>query len=84
MAWLDDFKIAIINQNVNKIIELQQVMPLNLPKEQLETLKGLIDGAIALLEIEKNKTAKAMHALKKSKEYASGSQKSKTAFEYKF
>ncbi len=84
MAWLDDFKIAIINQNINKIIELQQVMPLNLPKEQLETLKGLIDGAISLLEVEKGKTAKAMHALKKSKEYASSSQKSKTAFEYKF
>lgn len=82
-AWLDEFKIAVINSNIQGIINLHEKLPPDLDLESMQKAKNLFDSAIAVLECEQEKTLKALESLRKSKEYAYSHKSNTGAFDNK-
>lgn len=78
--WLNQFKIAVINQNHTAIIELHDKMPEDLDIAELKQVKVLIDSAVEILEAEKQKIGKKLDAFRKVKDY--GYSKQSTTFDF--
>ncbi len=80
MKWLEEFKIAIIEENEKQIKELIDKMP---PFEKLEHMQeafSLISEAILVINSKKEKIQKDMNQLKKAKSFLD-SQYSKSFYE---
>ncbi|MEY4503850.1 MAG: hypothetical protein RL154_142 [Pseudomonadota bacterium] len=81
--WIDEFRVAIINTDVSRIVALHEQMPSAFQDETLQTVKTLLDSAIVIMEGEKIKTLKALEALRMSKEYVFMPKTQSQQFEYK-
>jgi len=69
MSWLDDFKIALIEENDHKISSLLSSMPSFNTIEEIQEAMVLIDQARKTYILKKEKLAKQMQRLEKSRKF---------------
>jgi len=69
MKWLDDFKIALIEENDHKISSLISSMPSFNTIEESKEAMALIDQARKIYLLKKEKLAKQMQRLEKSRKF---------------
>jgi len=69
MSWLDDFKIALIEENDHKISSLLSSMPSFHTIEESQEAMALIDQARKAYILKKEKLAKQMQKLEKSRKF---------------
>ena len=69
MKWLDDFKIALIEEHDGKICSLISSMPSFSTIEECKEAMALIDQARKIYTLKREKLAKQMRQLKKSKKF---------------
>ena len=65
MQWLDDLKVAIIEEEYETLSSLTQDLP-TLSEVQMREAKTLIDEAISLLKEERKQTQISMDKIKKN------------------
>ncbi|MBK1964215.1 hypothetical protein [Campylobacter novaezeelandiae] len=68
-TWLDKFKLALIEENVNILEELISNFPNDIEKEKLSEAKALIEEAIKLISDKKDTVAMEIHKFKRALEY---------------
>lgn len=68
-TWLDKFKLALIEENVNILEELISNFPNGIEKEKLSEAKALIEEAIKLISNKKDVVAMEIHKFKRALEY---------------
>lgn len=68
-TWLDKFKLALIEENVNILEELINNFPNDIEKEKLSEAKALIEEAIKLISDKKDAVAMEIHKFKRALEY---------------
>ncbi|WOE68925.1 hypothetical protein RZR97_07320 [Hydrogenimonas thermophila] len=69
MKWLDEFKIALIEENDTKISSLLSSMPSFNTIEENQEAMALIDQARKTYILKKNRLAKQMQQLEKSRKF---------------
>ncbi|MDD3343034.1 MAG: hypothetical protein PHR87_05600 [Sulfurospirillaceae bacterium] len=69
MSWIDNFQIAIIEENYEQIGKLIQDVPTFTDIETAQYVLALVQEAIILVDNEKAKTAKIMQMIKQTKEF---------------
>lgn len=69
MKWLDEFKIALIEENDTKISSLLSSMPSFNTIEENQEAMALIDQARKTYIFKKNRLAKQMQQLEKSRKF---------------
>jgi len=70
LKWLNDLKIAVIEENIEKIEKLMNQFPNSFDDlAKANEALALTKKAIELVEIEKSKTLKEMKKIKKIKEF---------------
>jgi len=69
MKWLDDFKIALIEEHDDKIYSLISSMPSFDTIEECKEAMALIDQAQKVYTLKKEEIAKQMQQLKKSRKF---------------
>jgi hypothetical protein len=67
--WLDQFKIALINQNLEKLISLQTSQPSFLTLDEMQTAAAFIKQALLLFKNEQLQMSQSMRLLKKNIEF---------------
>ena len=72
MKWIDELKIAIINEQLDRIIELYDSIPEFETIEQMQEASALIKIAIEQLEDERELIGKAMNRNKIAQKYGHG------------
>jgi hydroxylamine reductase (hybrid-cluster protein) len=72
LNWIDELKIAIVNEQFDKIVALYELMPDFQTIEQMQEASALIEMAIKMLENEKNQLSKAMNRNKVAGKYKNG------------
>ena len=76
--WLNDFKVAMLESNVDKLLQLIDNIPKFETIDELEEAKYLIANAYEDAHKEKNKTAKILQELKKSRSFLENSHDTKS------
>jgi len=64
--WLNALKIAIIEQNVTKIISLMDALPSFDTKEELDSAQHLVQEALSLMKKSKKETESSMAQMRKN------------------
>lgn len=64
MSWLDELKVAILNKNNQKILDLIEDLPNFDNTTDLVCARALVGEFIASLEADKERTANAMRQIK--------------------
>jgi hypothetical protein len=72
LNWIDELKIAIVNEEFAKIVELHSSIPDFETTEQMQEASALIKIAIETLEKEKSSIDKAMNRNKIARKYKNG------------
>lgn len=67
-TWLNDLKLAIIEEDVDSISSLIDNIP-ELQKDKLKQVKALIDEALALMERKKEALATEIKKMQRAREY---------------
>jgi hypothetical protein len=67
--WLDDFKIALLNEDLKLIEELTKSMPHFTQRDELLEAKALVDEAIKSFIKDKNNISAQMKTIKKNIEF---------------
>jgi len=80
VKWLEEFKIAIIEENEKQIKELIDKMPSFEKLEHMQEAFSLISEATKVINSKKEKIQKDMNRLKKAKSFLN-SQYSKSSYE---
>jgi len=74
MSWIDDFKIALIEENETKLLSLIDTMPTFDDPDEIRTAMHLIDQARSLVEKRKRRLAEEMRQLETSKKFLTSSE----------
>ena len=82
--WLDDFKIALIEENIEKLARLHLSMPNFERLKDIECAKALIGQALPLFIKENNKIKESLEQLKKAKKFHQNSTFGKEKFSESF
>ena len=69
LMWLNDFKIAIVEQNIEKLNELMDSIPQLETKEEMTEALYLIKEASELVQNLKNETSNSMGQIRKNLHY---------------
>jgi hypothetical protein len=72
LSWIDELKIAIVNEEFARIVELHDSIPNFSALEQMQEVSALIKLAIETLEKEKDSISKAMNRNKIAGKYKNG------------
>ncbi len=73
LKWLNDLKLAIINQEINNIGELMKNIPSIEEMDEATEALALINEAIAIVEKERERTLKTMNKIKQTKAFLKSS-----------
>ena len=77
--WLNDFKIAIVEQNIEKLNELMDSIPQLETKEEMTEALYLIKEASELVQNLKNETSNSMGQIRKNLHYLKSTQNQATS-----
>ncbi|WP_024955151.1 hypothetical protein [Sulfurospirillum arcachonense] len=69
MKWLSSLKLAIIDNNINVIEKLINEVPIITKIDEAKEAKALIEEAISIVQIEKQKTLETMNKIKRTKAF---------------
>ncbi len=69
MQWLNNLKIAIVEENITQIKSLTKELPSFDSKIEAQEALALIGEAIKILDNKKEQTLEAMNKIKKTKKY---------------
>lgn len=69
MSWINDFTVAIVEENPMKIGELIEEMPQFTDISEARSAQALIQEALVLLRVEREKVFSAMQKLKKTRAF---------------
>ena len=69
MNWLDDFKSALVSENLDRIEYLIINQPPKLSQEELECTASLLKGAIELFKKKQKELEVELNKAKKAKKY---------------
>jgi len=72
LSWISELKIAIINSELDKIVELYESMPDFDDTEEMQEASALIKQAIESLQTECDTLEKSMNRYKVAKKYGQG------------
>lgn len=76
MNWLEDFKIALIEEDEERLSSLISNLPRFEKREEMESAMRMIEQGRALFEEKKHRLAKEMKELEMSKKFFSSSDSS--------
>ena len=79
LMWLNDFKIAIVEQNIEKLNELMDSIPQLETKEEMTEALYLIKEASELVQNLKNETSNSMGQIRKNLHYLKSTQNQATS-----
>lgn len=72
MSWLKKLQLAVINEDVDQVVELYEQMPVFEDTESAKIASAIILSAIVLLENEKTKSATVLKRIETIKKYGVG------------
>ncbi len=81
MQWIKNLKIAIIEEDENKIDNLIQQLPQFNSLEQMQEAAHLMQEAYKLLKLKKDHAAASLLKIKKQKEFLQTTSTAKTSFD---
>ncbi|ASQ30338.1 hypothetical protein CAV_0671 [Campylobacter avium LMG 24591] len=67
--WINDFKLAIIDEDVNSIEKLLDTKISSTDMNELRQAKALMDEALTLMQNKKNKVAVQIQKIQKAKKF---------------
>lgn len=67
--WINDFKLAIIDEDVNSIEKLLDTKISSTDMNELRQAKALMDEALTLMQNRKNKVAVQIQKIQKAKKF---------------
>ena len=67
--WINDFKLAIIDEDVNSIEKLLDTKISSTDMNELRQAKALMDDALTLMQNKKNKVAVQIQKIQKAKKF---------------
>lgn len=67
--WINDFKLAIIDEDVNSIEKLLDTKISSTNMNELRQAKALMDEALTLMQNKKNKVAVQIQKIQKAKKF---------------
>ena len=79
--WLDEFKIALIEENIEKLTKLHSNIPVFHELKEMKSAKALIEQAIPLLNQERNKVKLTMEQIKKAIKFQRNSIQGQSKFD---
>lgn len=71
MKWLDDFKVALVSEDVDALEVVLSKPPAKMTLEEMQTAMALIQTAIALILRKQSLLKAELDKVKKAKKYAS-------------
>lgn len=82
--WLDDFKLALIKEDLKELERLHFVMPDFKELDELKSAKALIAQAITLFTKERNKVKESLDQQKKVMQFQKNARQGRKKFDKSF